>query len=82
MVNWINIHQDKNKPFQPFAIFEDDVKKFDEFPIEIEIPNDTIFYILDEIFWNTSQHGVQLFAVEISTIILLGFIICLHFMEL
>ena len=40
------IHQDKNKPFQPFAIFEDDVKKFDEFPIEIEIPNDTdILYI-------------------------------------
>ena len=26
------IHQDKNKPFQPFAIFEDDIKKFDEFP--------------------------------------------------
>ena len=40
------IHQDKNKPFQPFAIFEDDVKKFDEFPSEIEIPNDTdILYI-------------------------------------
>ena len=40
------IHQDKNKPFQPFAIFEDDVKKFDEFPLEIEIPNDTdILYI-------------------------------------
>ena len=40
------VHQDKNKPFQPFAIFEDDVKKFDEFPLEIEIPNDTdILYI-------------------------------------
>lgn len=40
------INQDKNKPFQPFAIFEDDVKKFDEFPLEIEIPNDTdILYI-------------------------------------
>ena len=40
------INQDKNKPFQSFAIFEDDVKKFDEFPLEIEIPNDTdILYI-------------------------------------
>jgi len=40
------INQDKNKPFQPFAIFEDDVKKFDEFPLEIEIPEDTdILYI-------------------------------------
>jgi hypothetical protein len=40
------IHQDKNKPFQPFVILEDDVKKFDEFPLEIEIPNDTdILYI-------------------------------------
>jgi hypothetical protein len=41
-----SIHQDKNKPFQPFAIFEDDVKKFDQFPSEIEIPDDTdILYI-------------------------------------
>ena len=41
-----SINQDKNKPFQPFAIFEDDVKKFDEFPLEIEIPDDTdILYI-------------------------------------
>ena len=40
------IHQDKNKPFQPFVILEDDVKKFDEFPLEIEIPDDTdILYI-------------------------------------
>lgn len=40
------INQDKNKPFQPFAIFEDDVKKTDEFPLEIEIPNDTdILYV-------------------------------------
>ena len=40
------IDQDRNKPFQPFAIFEDDVKKFDEFPLEIDIPNDTdILYI-------------------------------------
>ena len=40
------INQDKNKPFQPFAIFEDDVKKFRDFPLDIEIPDDTdILYI-------------------------------------
>jgi hypothetical protein len=40
------INQDKNKPFQPFTIFDDDVKKFDEFPLEIEIPDDAdILYI-------------------------------------
>ena len=40
------INQDKNKPFQPFAIFEDDVKKNRDFPSDIEIPDDTdILYI-------------------------------------
>tara|TARA_R110000751_G_scaffold132023_7_gene234455 strand:- start:2106 stop:2834 length:729 start_codon:yes stop_codon:yes gene_type:complete len=40
------INQDSNEPFQPFAIFEDDVKKDREFPLDIEIPNDTdILYI-------------------------------------
>ncbi len=40
------INQDKSKPFQPFAIFEDDVKKYCEFPEYIEIPDDTdILYI-------------------------------------
>ena len=38
--------QDKFKPFQPFIIFEDDVKKFRECPLEIDIPDDTdILYI-------------------------------------
>ena len=40
------INQDKNKPFQPFVIFEDDVKKKRPFPLKIEIPDDTdILYI-------------------------------------
>ena len=40
------INQDKNKPFQPFVIFEDDVKKYNDFPANIEIPDDTdILYI-------------------------------------
>ena len=36
-----SINQDKNKPFQPFCIFEDDVKKYREFPKTIEIPDNT-----------------------------------------
>ena len=40
------INQDKHKPFQPFVIFEDDVKKYRDFPSDIEIPDDTdILYI-------------------------------------
>lgn len=40
------INQDNNKPFQPFAILEDDVKKNCDFPSDIEIPDDTdILYI-------------------------------------
>lgn len=38
--------QDKNKPFQPFVILEDDVKKYREFPENLEIPHDSdILYI-------------------------------------
>ena len=39
-------NQDRSKPFQPFVIFEDDVKKYRNFPKTIEIPDDTdILYI-------------------------------------
>lgn len=38
--------QDRAKPFQPFVIFEDDVKKYRDFPSDIVIPDDTdILYI-------------------------------------
>lgn len=38
--------QHRNMPFQPFVIFEDDVKKHREFPLNIDIPDDTdILYI-------------------------------------
>ena len=38
--------QHRNIPFQPFVIFEDDVKKHREFPLNIDIPDDTdILYI-------------------------------------
>ena len=51
------IHQDNNKPFKPFAILEDDAKKFYEFPLKIEIPDDTdILYIgLSTCGMNNSQ---------------------------
>ena len=39
-------NQITNKPFQPFVIFEDDVKKYRAFPPNIVIPdNSDIFYI-------------------------------------
>ena len=34
------LNQEYNKPFKPFVIFEDDVKKYREFPESIEIPDD------------------------------------------
>ena len=40
------INQDRNKPFQPFVIFEDDVIKYREFPNTIKVPDNTdILYI-------------------------------------
>jgi len=39
-------NQDRSKPFQPFCIFEDDVKKYRDFPEIIEVPYDSdILYI-------------------------------------
>lgn len=38
--------QDRTKPFKPFVILEDDIKKADDFPEHIEIPENTdILYI-------------------------------------
>ena len=39
-------NQDKNIPFQPFVLFEDDIKKYRDFPDELDIPeNSDILYI-------------------------------------
>lgn len=35
------MRQDRTKPFQPFIFFEDDIKKFREFPELVEIPDNT-----------------------------------------
>ena len=35
------MRQDRTKPFQPFIFFEDDIKKFREFPDVVDIPDDT-----------------------------------------
>ena len=41
-----SFNQERNKPFQPFVIFEDDVNKYREFPESIVVPYDTdILYI-------------------------------------
>ena len=40
------INQDRTKPFQPFILLEDDIKKYREFPEELDIPeNSDILYI-------------------------------------
>ena len=39
-------NQDRQKPFQPFVVLEDDVKKYRKFPKYIDLPDDVdIFYI-------------------------------------
>ena len=39
-------NQEPTKPFQPFCIFEDDVKKYREFPEVLDVPDDAdILYI-------------------------------------
>jgi len=35
------MRQDRTNPFQPFIFFEDDIKKFREFPDVVEIPDNT-----------------------------------------
>lgn len=48
------LNQEYNKPFKPFVIFEDDVKKYREFPESIEIPDD-----VDILFIGLSLCGMQ-----------------------
>ena len=40
MMDIATINQDRSKPFQPFMLIEDDIKKYREFPEEFEIPDD------------------------------------------
>jgi hypothetical protein len=61
-------NQIRNQPFQPFVIFEDDVKKYRKFPKTIEIPDDTdILYIGLSVFGmndKTDTHTVCFTNVE------------------
>ena len=41
MMDIATINQDRSKPFQPFMLIEDDIKKYREFPEEFEIPDNT-----------------------------------------
>ena len=55
-------HQDTKLPFQPFVIFEDDVKKFREFPDYLTIPEDTdiLFIGLSRVAWNGNKHSFKI----------------------
>jgi len=58
------INQEKDAPFEPFAIFEDDVKKYREFPSTIEIPDDAdILYIGSSVWGMTFGSEGHLFSV-------------------
>ena len=58
------INQEKDAPFEPFAIFEDDVKKNREFPSTIEIPDDAdILYIGSSVWGMTFGTQSHLFSV-------------------
>jgi hypothetical protein len=62
--------QDINKPFTPFAILEDDCKKFREFPNELKIPDDAdMLYIGNSIVgWDCSKnkHCYKIYAENIN----------------
>ena len=47
-------NQDRTKPFQPFAIFEDDVKHFRDFPSGIDIPDDADILYIGLTNWGTN----------------------------
>lgn len=78
--------QDKNKPFQPFVILEDDVKKYREFPENLEIPHDSdILYIgLSKCGWIKNNWSNDVYYENVNNEIikiynmlsLHGFIIC------
>jgi hypothetical protein len=62
-------NQNRNQPFQPFVIFEDDVKKYRKFPKMIEIPDDTdILYIgLSTFGMNDKQHINKVCFTNVAT---------------
>ena len=46
MLSMGTLEQNRELPFQPFALLEDDAKKYREFPEELQIPDDTdLLYI-------------------------------------
>ena len=51
-------HQDINKPFQPFVILEDDVKKYYDFSNEIEIPKDCDILYIGISKWGVTMQNV------------------------
>lgn len=49
--------QDRNAPFKPFVLFEDDVKKYREFPEFVDIPDDADF-----LYVGLSYYGMNDFS--------------------
>ncbi len=56
-------NQDNTKPFQPFVLIEDDVKKYREFPNELEIPGECDILYIGLSYWgiknkNKGEKGI------------------------
>jgi len=49
-------NQNRSKPFQPFVIFEDDVKKYRDFPDNIDIPDDADILYIGLSNWGMTNH--------------------------
>ena len=54
-------NQDRTKPFQPFAIFEDDVKHFRDFPSGIDIPDDADILYIGVSLYGSSKYSTGAF---------------------
>jgi|TARA_B110001469_G_C9648923_1_gene330089 hypothetical protein len=50
------INQDKDKPFQPFILLEDDVKKYRKFPNELEIPEECDILYIGLSYWGIKKN--------------------------
>jgi hypothetical protein len=48
-------NQDRTKPFQPFVLFEDDVKKYREFPQYLDVPDHTDILYIGLSIWGMSK---------------------------
>jgi len=57
MLDLAVFHMDRQQPFRPFILFEDDVKKYRDFPSYIDIPDDADF-----LYVGLSYYGMNDFS--------------------